>query len=324
MPIDHATCTRALSACHEDGLVKRGWARRLQRAATNGDVTELRLLLSCNKRLPGAVDLLDLPDDFTPLHIAALHGNADCIRVLSEAGASLNLRRGDDAGFAPLHLAAHQGHVNCVQVLCEVGAGINQSGVSGITPLCVAVHQGQAECLRLLCEAGAAVNKVADAGVTPLWMAALQGHTVCAHILSSYGARDETAAAAARRGGHVKLADWLRCAQAWTPLHHLEVLTPARALSLLRGGADLHTGSPSPLERARTVPGEVSALVVHAGRRWSPQTHHLFPATARSYAVEVLRLGYLLAWSPRYTGEASSLVDVWLGYVLPHMMERGS
>ena len=35
---------------------------------------------------------------------------------------------------------------------------------------------------------------------------------------------------------------WLQSSRTWTALHHVEVITAARARELLRGGADLHAG----------------------------------------------------------------------------------
>ena len=109
----------------------------------------------------------------------------------------------------------------------------------------------------------------------------------------------------------------------------LEATTPPRyqvaevARELLRGGADIHAGSPSPLERALRSEGEVSAMVrLAAAATWSPFSHHLFPEHSRKHAAALLRLGYLLAWSPRYAAEAHSLSDAWVGYVMPHALYR--
>ena len=77
---------------------------------------------------------------------------------------------------------------------------------------------------------------------------------------------------------------------------------------------------PSPLERAQSVGGEVSALLLRAAR-WSEGSHDLFPAPARAQAVAVLRLGYLLA-SARYATEERALVDAWRHIVLPHAITR--
>ena len=40
---------------------------------------------------------------------------------------------------------------------------------------------------------------------------------------------------------------------------------------------------------------EVGRLILKAAE-WSPQSHELFPEAARKWAVEVMRLGYLIAW----------------------------
>ena len=81
-----------------------------------------------------------------------------------------------------------------------------------------------------------------------------------------------------------------------------------------------HAAAPSPLERARTVGGEVSALLLRAAR-WSERTHELFPASGRAQAVALLRLGYLLA-SARAPHQAAAFCDVWREYVLPHAITR--
>ena len=117
--------------------------------------------------------------------------------------------------------------------------------------------------------------------------------------------------------GRTELLAWLRLSPDWTPLHHHEVISADRARTLLRGGANLLSGSPSPLELAQRTTGEASTLVQRAGR-WSEGSHQLFPGEARAYAAELLRIGYLLAWSPRYQAVAASLMDAWRHYVMPH------
>ena len=64
----------------------------------------------------------------------------------------------------------------------------------------------------------------------------------------------------------------------------------------------------------------MGTLVLKAAE-WSPQSHELFPEAARKWAVEVMRLGYLIAWDEeRFEGRegaAPELADVWRGFVLP-------
>ena len=130
------------------------------------------------------------------------------------------------------------------------------------------------------------------------------------------------------------MAAWLAESRDWTtPLHHLRVVTPARARALLRGGADLRAaardGAPTPLSLARGLRaageaggGSAAALVLRAAEPWSPETHELLPAAARAWAVAVVRLGTLL--SRRFGGEEQSFVDAWRDYVMPHAVGRDS
>ena len=165
-----------------------------------------------------------------------------------------------------------------------------------------------------------------------------QGHTESTQLLSSYGAqrtnqRYGSAEDVCTNAGHDELAAWLRLSRAWTPLHHLEVLTPARARALLRDGADPHakptTGggvtSPSPLERANARDSvgsdEVRRLLQRSALAWSPATHELFPAAARARAVELFWLGQRLAIQPRFETEAQAVLDCWDG-VLVHAVTR--
>ena len=258
-------------------------------------------------------------DGSTPLIMACQHGHSDCVQQLLASSADVNQAQHD--GRTPLFTACMNGHSDCVQQLLASGADVNQARDDGATPLIMACQKGNSECVQQLLASSAAVNQAQDNGGTPLLAACQQGHHAPVMLLSSYNAKrdsgDWTAEQLAEHGGHAKLLAWLQESREWTPLHHLEVLTADRTRALLRGGADLRSGSPSPLELAQHTEGEASALVRQAAC-WSEGSHHLFPATARVYAVEVMRVGYLLAWSPRYVAEAASLVDVWRDNVLPH------
>ncbi|EOD28086.1 hypothetical protein EMIHUDRAFT_235153 [Emiliania huxleyi CCMP1516] len=68
---------------------------------------------------------------------------------------------------------------------------------------------------------------------------------------------------------------------------------------------------------------EVGRLILKAAE-WSPQSHELFPEAARKRAVEVMRLGYLIAWDEERfdsrEGAAPELADIWRGFVLPRVV----
>ena len=53
---------------------------------------------------------------------------------------------------------------------------------------------------------------------------------------------------------------------------------------------------------------------------WCLQSHHLYPPAARARAVELLLVGHQLAAEPRFEGESQSLLDAWVGFVMPHTM----
>ncbi|EOD05501.1 hypothetical protein EMIHUDRAFT_351152 [Emiliania huxleyi CCMP1516] len=160
----------------------------------------------------------------------------------------------------------------------------------GATPLFMACQQGRLEIARLLLEAGAAIDQADEQGATPLFAACEDGHLEVAKLLSSYGASRAatpfgTPEEVANSRGHADLAAWLVASRGWTPLAHLETLTAARATSLLRSGASLHEGEPTPLRRAAGGEGEAAALVRRAAAPWSPASHSLFPAAARARAA---------------------------------------
>ena len=162
-------------------------------------------------------------------------------------------------------------------------------------------------------------------------------------LLSSYGASrsfivsgaSTTAFAVSTQHGHAELAAWLQATEQWsTPLHHLSLLTPARARSLLRGGASLHAaataGGPTPLLLARAInegndaadEESAAALVLQAARPWAPNPHSLSPEAPRSRAVELLIIGHRLSREPRFAAVAQALLDVWVEWVMPHAVRR--
>jgi hypothetical protein len=224
-------------------------------------------------------------------------------------------------------------------------ATLDLASAHGQTSLMDASVREHVAVVTALCEAGASVDAVDGEGQTAFARACIRGNTECAKALSSFGASrslyrihvagGETAEEVATHRGHTDLAAWLTSSRKWsTPLHHLTIITAARARALLRGGADLRAarqpGGPTPLslaEKLRTAgdapEGSAAHLVLCASRRWSPQTHELFPAVAREHAVAVLLAGHLLARKPRFEGVAGALLDVWVANVLPHAVTRG-
>lgn len=76
----------------------------------------------------------------TALHIAALSGNLDILRVLHANGADLDVQTQN--GFTALYMAAQENHLECVQFLIDNGCNTRLTTVDGFTPLDVAIQQG--------------------------------------------------------------------------------------------------------------------------------------------------------------------------------------
>jgi hypothetical protein len=136
--------------------------------------------------------------------------------------------------------------------------------------------------------------------------------------------------------------EYLEVTSNWTTqLHHFEFLPIERVRALLVEGANVHAsngeaGAPTPLSlaqrlRALTICSAhaAAALIIAAAAPWSPTTHALFPAAAKARAIELLRVGWLLARCIQScVADASDVEmafrDVWLSHIMPHAIERSS
>jgi hypothetical protein len=286
------------------------------------------------------VDLARPEDGCTPLYIACDHGHDECVRLLLGAGASVDLAMTDDSA-TPLYIACGAGQVECVRLLLGAGASVDLATTDdGATPLCIACDHGHDECVWLLLGAGASVDlATTDDGITPLFMACLRGPVEVVQLLSSYGAsrRALPPAESMSLQHHVALSEWLVLSQHWTPLHHLEVLSPDRARALLRAGADLHLkpepNVPSPLERAHELlsagsgsssgssSSTAASLIVRAAGQWSVESHELFVDAERARAATLVRSLYHV-YLRRMGNGGWQAVDFVRG-VLPFAVVRG-
>ena len=242
------------------------------------------------------------------------------------------LSMGDSDGWTPLICAAYHGNAGATTLLLQSGVDVAQRTGGGDTPLYFACMRGHTECVELLLGAGASVDLATDYGATPLYFACIDGNIRCVQLLSSYGANRifgpiglTAEDISARR--HAALTQWLARSREWSPLHHLEVLSPERTRALLRGGADLHlapsTGdTATPLERARQLaPASASAsLVVRAAGPWSTTTHELFGDAERARAVTLAHSLYHVYLRHMERGGWQA-VD-FARHVLSHAMSR--
>ena len=311
--------------------------------------------------LPAAALSVHLPTERgdTLLTWAVRHGHTDVVRLLLCKGASIDgvtLR-----GGTALYIGCQEGHDACVALLIARGAEVGCVNQRGLTPLAVACRNGYSRCAQLLLDAGAAADtvliRIHRSSITAMYVACQRGRLACVQLLSSHGASrsfdgdTHTADKLCRLMGHAALMEWLSLSEGWTPLHHVEVLSPRRALAMLRAGADPHARAhagdrTTPVERAAAILKarasssgrdgssedgcsegtwcqadasctEVASLIVRASQPWSPQNHALLPDAMRARAVDLLFIGHRLANEGRFAFERGSLLDAWLTCVLP-------
>jgi ankyrin repeat protein len=99
----------------------------------------------------------------SPLVLAAGIGNAEALKPLHEAGASLS---------RALLAAVRTGQLGAARELLDLGAPLDETDASDASALDRAVVSNQLELTRLLIERGANVNRVGRSGMTPLLYAA--------------------------------------------------------------------------------------------------------------------------------------------------------
>lgn len=149
----------------------------LVQAAQRGDAEEVRRCL-----LSGA----DALAACRALFPAAAGGHTECVTLLLEAGADVNVK--SELCHTCLMLAAEGGHAECVHLLLDAGADVNAVAEDGMSSLLLASAAGHAECVKLLIEAGADVHLEDYSGCSIVMRAAEKGHMECLKLLFAAGA----------------------------------------------------------------------------------------------------------------------------------------
>ncbi len=148
----------------------------LMRAATNGNVEVVRLLLAKDAN----VTIKDM-EGCTPMHHAALKGHASIVKLLVERGADSEDR--DNDGWTVLQHASWNGHEKTVRYLLKNDANVHSRAENGWTALHQATWNGHATVVGRLLKGGADPNETDDEGETPLHQAAWRGRPAVVELL---------------------------------------------------------------------------------------------------------------------------------------------
>lgn len=152
-------------------------------AASVGNVEWLRL---CMKT--GDSYMEQDSNGFTALHMAALHGRLQCLKLMIEEY-KMDVNLPSRSGWRALHLVLSQKNgkraKECLQLLLRCGADVNLQSESKVTPLHQAAREGLEDCLAILVENGANVYAKDLQGNCPIELCRIWCHRNCARYLQN-------------------------------------------------------------------------------------------------------------------------------------------
>ena len=164
-----------------DELKMKFLSSHMLKAAESNDPARVMLFIKAGM----AVDARD-ENEWTPLMVAAFHGNEVVARVLIGHGANMHAR--DRGGYTPLHWAALNGFESVVRLLISKGFERNSRSNFGWTALMQAATKGHAAVVRALLDAGDDPNMANNDGWTALHKAVPNQHVKTVEMLLEAGA----------------------------------------------------------------------------------------------------------------------------------------
>lgn len=196
-PFKEGPCTSRVEMSRRfDGMLfldyaSRHWARHIKEIeSVEEDLNSLIQFFICNEKLLNSAvqalnfcneletDLLDslfdsIPQDQTPLHVAAYWDLTGTLKTLIESGLSTSLK--DTHGWTPLHYSCANGHFSSAEILVRNGADVNATDNQEWTPLFWASFTGSLDIVRLLLSKHAKYTNSSKYGWTALHWAISRG-----------------------------------------------------------------------------------------------------------------------------------------------------
>ena len=195
----HSECSILLLQAQADELGPNAKQTLLSHHITAGQTNVVRFLLEdiaaedlnsiSSDNLPLPLHTADnLP---LPLHTAAVLGRLDCMQLVLDSRADLDVP--NSSGVTALFSACLGGQVDSATLLLDHGASVDHVEVHGCTPLYGAAKKGHAECLQLLLARKAAIEHTNNDGQSALYAACFGDNAACVKVLLDGGADAEQA-----------------------------------------------------------------------------------------------------------------------------------
>jgi serine/threonine-protein phosphatase 6 regulatory ankyrin repeat subunit B len=118
----------------------------------------------------------------TPLWLSASLPDENLVRLLIDRGAKVDVND-IQQGRSPLHMASQHGYVANIEMLLDYGANIEDTTSDGKNPLMKAVEEGHTAAIRLLFKSGANIEAKDIFRQNALLLAAKEGKPAIIRIL---------------------------------------------------------------------------------------------------------------------------------------------
>lgn len=149
------------------------------RVEGNGDFDVVKVLLET----PG-VDIHSRTNDgFSPIVLAAEHGNIELLELLLEHGADLKFR--DDDGFTVLSAALRKRRLEMARHLLAKGVDVNEKLPGGGNALFVAIRSRSPEAVQMLIDAGADLHGGGKVAAPIIFASAIRNQEVVQVLLDA-------------------------------------------------------------------------------------------------------------------------------------------
>ena len=175
-----------------------------------GNTKELLIALSCFSNTINWY--INSTDGYVAIHEAAINGCDDCIVILINHGADIDIVC--ERGFTPLALAVKHSHYSTVRLLLECGAFIESQTLQYQTPLHISVAINNENITALLLNHGADMEYRAENGFTPLNTAIVRDAVGCVRELLDRGCDVESEVSGGFNCCHIAVTlNHIRCLQ---------------------------------------------------------------------------------------------------------------